>query len=82
MGLLQRLATNLLPRKWAQALEDESRTWVMQCPKCGQETSIWQMGGIRFKAAGRPWRWGRCAGCQHTFMGQLYRRAPQTAEPL
>lgn len=74
MGLVQRVLTSVVPRSWAASMEAESRTWIMKCPACGRETSIWDMGGIRFKAAGKPWRWGRCIGCHTTFWGQMYRR--------
>ncbi|MBX3014941.1 MAG: hypothetical protein KF832_25695 [Caldilineaceae bacterium] len=73
MNGLQKMIIALLPQRWAAAIEAESRTWVMQCP-CGHITSVWEMGGIRYKAAGNPWRIGRCAQCGKTFRGQLYQR--------
>ncbi len=33
------------------AMETESRTWKVKCPNCNHERSIWEMGGIRYKAA-------------------------------
>ena len=74
MGLVQRVITGIVPRSWARSMELESRTWVMTCPACGKVTSIWEMGGIRYKAAGKPWRWGRCGGCGTTFWGQIRRK--------
>jgi hypothetical protein len=52
---VQRLAT--------EAMEAESRGWMVQCPKCGAERSVWEMGGIRYKAAGSPRWYRRCPGC-------------------
>jgi hypothetical protein len=72
MGLMQKLITACVPKKWAAAMEAESRAWVMRC-SCGHETSVWEMGGIRFKAAGRPWRWGKCARCCRWMWGRLYK---------
>ena len=72
MSLLQRMITSVVPRKWAQAMEADSRKWVMRC-QCGVETSIWDMGGIRYRAAGSPWTRGRCATCGKTIWGRLYR---------
>src|SRR5690606_32044589 len=46
------------------------------------ETSIWEMGGIRWKAAGEPRRMGHCGTCERTFWGQVYRRAEQGAPHL
>jgi hypothetical protein len=72
-ALAQRVIKMLCP-KWQTSIEQESRDWAMRCP-CGYETSVWEMGGIRYKAAGNPVRSGRCAKCGNVFMGQLYRRS-------
>ncbi len=53
----------LLPRKWAAALEAESRQWLLVCPSCGHERSYWDIGGIRYKAAGRPRNLLKCPEC-------------------
>ena len=42
----------LLPKKWAGSMERESRTWMARC-SCGFERTIWEAGGIRWKAAER-----------------------------
>jgi ribosomal protein S27E len=38
----------------AAEMEAESRTWMVRCRKCGNERSVWEMGGLRYKARGRP----------------------------
>lgn len=58
----QRLAQWLLPRRWSESMEVESRQWMAECP-CGHGRSIWELGGIRWKAAGRPRRLMRCPKC-------------------
>lgn len=45
------------------AMETESRAWVVRCPKCGAERSVWDMGGIRYKARGSSRWYRRCPGC-------------------
>src|SRR3954453_962576 len=75
MGKLQEILATLLPDAWAASLESESRAWRMRCP-CGAETSIWDMGGIRWMAAGSPRRIGRCGQCGRDFVGALYRNEP------
>jgi hypothetical protein len=72
MGKFQEVLTAVLPQPWAAAMEAESRGWAMRCA-CGHETTIWDMGGVRFKAAGQPKRIGRCAACGATFFGDVYR---------
>lgn len=44
----------------------------MRCP-AGHVTSIWDMGGIRFGAAGHPIRRGKCATCGKSFMAKVER---------
>ena len=72
MSLTQRLIKALVPARWFAAMEAHSRSWVMRCP-CGYETSIWEMGGIRYRAAGNPRIMGRCAKCGQRQFGQLHR---------
>ncbi len=62
MSLIQRFFVAILPGSWAESMEAESRQWKMRC-KCGHEKSYWEVGGIRWKAAGRPWKFGRCSQC-------------------
>jgi hypothetical protein len=52
MRRLRRAFLKIMPQRWATAMEAESRRWMMQCP-CGFEISIWDAGGLRYKATGR-----------------------------
>jgi hypothetical protein len=72
MGKLQELLATLLPDAWAASMEEESRAWRMKCP-CGAETSIWEMGGVRWKAGGQQKRVGTCGKCGRQFIGEVYR---------
>lgn len=47
-------------------MERESREWKMVCP-CGRAISVWDAGGIRWKAAGNPVRLARCPRCGLTW---------------
>ncbi len=62
MTFIQRFLTGILPKAWAEAMRAESLTWMMRCP-CGFERSIWDSGGIRWKAKGSPRRLWRCSRC-------------------
>lgn len=73
MTTIQRLFTRLLPRTWAADMEAESRSWMIRCP-CGYEQSIWDLGGIRWKATGNPKRLMRCTQCGNTTWHTIYRR--------
>lgn len=43
--------------------EADSRAWFMTCGKCGKVSSIWDIGGVRYKAVGRPRSWFWCPAC-------------------
>ncbi|MEL6430342.1 MAG: hypothetical protein AAFU73_12510 [Planctomycetota bacterium] len=49
-------------------MERHSRAWRVRGP-CGFESTVWDMGGIRWMAAGKKATWGRCPGCgkRHRF---------------
>ncbi|MBL9011386.1 MAG: phage terminase large subunit family protein [Alphaproteobacteria bacterium] len=44
-------------------VEADSRKWIATCPHCGAGTSVWDLGGIRYKAAGRPLTRFKCPAC-------------------
>lgn len=62
MSLTQRFFKAIMPKKWFEAAEADSRRWVFTCP-CGNEQSIWDSGGIRWKAAGKSKTGIRCLAC-------------------
>ena len=69
---VQRFVRALTPARWWQAIEAESRQWWMLCP-CGARTTIFEMGGLRFKAKGHPKRVGRCSTCGEAFVAPIQR---------
>ena len=74
MTWFQRLMTRILPAKWAQDMEAESRSWIVRCPNCGFEQSICDMGGIRWKASGNNWTVIRCPNCHKVGKHMMGRR--------
>jgi hypothetical protein len=68
----QRLFQRLLPW-WAEGMEKESREWVSHCA-CGTTFSVWDAGGIRFKAKGEPKQKMRCPACGVAEMRTVTRR--------
>lgn len=65
---------NMISPELASRMEAESRKWMMQCPKCGHEVSVWDSGGIRYRASGTVWRLGRCSKCSKLRMLRIYFR--------
>ena len=59
---LQKFFTKILPAAWAKDMQAESRQWMVRCT-CGYEQSVWELGGIRWKAKGNPKQLRRCPQC-------------------
>lgn len=70
---IQATALAAVSAETAAEIEAESRAWMMQCPRCKAERSIWEAGGIRYKAAGNPRKMLRCASCSQTTWHRIYR---------
>ena len=51
-----------------KAMEQESKLWCFQCESCQKKTSIWEIGGIRYKAKGNPKIKIKCPNCGKTAM--------------
>jgi transposase-like protein len=70
----QKLFRAFTSRETFAAMENESRSWMMQCPNCKYEISVWDMGGIRWKAAGTP-KYNRvCPNCNQKGWHTLYKK--------
>lgn len=52
-----------MPAEMKKAAEADSRAWVGACRQCGATNSIWDLGGIRYKAAGEPTMRVKCPKC-------------------
>ena len=53
MSFLQKALTAIMPRSWSRSMETNSRAWMVYC-SCGFKRSVWEWGGIRWKASGTP----------------------------
>lgn len=76
MSAIQKLFATFLSPKASADMEAESRSWTLRCPSCGLERSIWEIGGIRWKAAGSPRKYARCPQCRKAGWHTIYRRQP------
>lgn len=63
----------LLGPEGAVAAEAESRAWLVTCPHCGFSRSVWDMGGVRYKAAGTPRRLLGCRNCGRRGWHQVHK---------
>lgn len=71
---IQRLFTGLVSPATAARMEAESRGWMVQCPNCGYEQSVWDTGGVRYKASGNSYQSRRCPNCGKVGMHKVYRK--------
>ena len=71
--MLRKLFLRLFP-SLAARIEAESRTWIIECPSCHYEISVWDAGGIRYKAYGTVRRLGRCRQCRRMGMLRIARK--------
>jgi len=63
MNRIQKFITGIVPRAWAESMEADSRQWMITCSACGAQRSIWEAGGIRWKAVGNSTTITRCFQC-------------------
>ena len=64
----------------AARMQAESRDWLIRCTYCGYERSVWDSGGVRYKAVGTARRLLRCPQCGRLSWHLVYRRdSPQAA---
>ena len=62
MNTIQKILAAILPQRWVAAMEADSRLWMVRC-SCGFARSLWELGGIRSKAAGQTHWLRRCPQC-------------------
>ncbi len=51
-------------QKRFDAIEKESKEWGFECPKCDEFTSVWELGGVRYRANDTPKMRVKCPKCQ------------------
>ena len=64
MSAIQTFFKRIFPKRWAESMEADSRAWKVTCSKCAHVISIWDMGGIRWKATGGKKLLWRCPACR------------------
>jgi RNase P subunit RPR2 len=50
MSWAQRLILHYLPAAWTAEIQRESESWRIRCLHCHHSRSVWEAGGIRWKA--------------------------------
>ncbi len=81
MSSVQRFFARIVGPRLAADMEASSRNWMIHCNKCGFEQSIWDIGGIRWRAIGNSWTLRRCPNCHRVSWHRLYRKDTQRILP-
>jgi hypothetical protein len=79
MTFLQKFMSAVLPKTWAEEMQKESRSWMVRCT-CGFERSVWDIGGIRWKAKGNPKFLSECSSCRQNTWHTMYHKSGLTAK--
>ena len=79
---LRDLILKVVSSKTAAAMEAESREWLIVCPNCRHARSVWDMGGLRYKAKGNPKKRMRCEACGETTWHRVERKPEPELEAL
>ena len=78
MTAIQKFFTAVLPTRWAEHMKRDSQAWHIYCTGCGYSRSVWDCGGIRWKAKSYGKRTlVRCPNCGLHAAG-FEKRAPQS----
>ena len=61
---LRSFILGFMPDGMKKKVEADSRKWIGVCSNCGGAHSIWDVGGVRYNAAGRKRALVKCPTCQ------------------
>lgn len=74
MSLAQRIAKWWVGKEGLAEFERETRKWVVECCTCGHQRDLWDLGGIKYKAYGTSYTYGKCPVCQKRHRHKIYNR--------
>ena len=79
-GLIQRVVLFFLGKRRAADAERSTKEWIITCPNCGLERTLWDIGGVRYKhhRRGKPEGFRmRCPRCNQRGGHPMVRRPAQ-----
>lgn len=78
LSLWQKIFKMIASEETFRSIEAESRLWTLQCSNCKFERSIWEMGGVRWKAEGSPRVYRACPNCSQKNWHTIYKKTAAT----
>ncbi len=73
MSTIQKLYKFFLSANSFNKARSESQEWYFKCD-CGNEFSMWDIGGIRYKAKGNPIKVVKCTRCHKVAARKLFKK--------
>ena len=70
----------LMPKNWRNSAIVDSKRWQTRCTKCQSRSTVWDLGGMRWKAYGEPLTGFRCPVCNTFTMHKITRSKPEPEE--
>jgi len=64
LSFFQKIAKMVFSQSTFEKMKEESQKYRFTCSSCRQQSSIWDIGGIRYKASGKPRTGIRCPHCK------------------
>ncbi|MDX2359733.1 MAG: hypothetical protein QNK23_02925 [Crocinitomicaceae bacterium] len=68
---IQRLVGFFSSKSKKEAIKQESMLWGFTCENCKKRSSIWEIGGVRYKAKGNPRTMIKCPECGTKVMQRI-----------
>ena len=77
MGLsrIQKISKFFASKKKFEDMKHESQLWGFNCKSCDKRVSIWEIGGVRYKAKGTPSTRIRCPHCETIEMQKITKQS-------
>jgi RNase P subunit RPR2 len=57
-----------------EKMMEESKQWKFTCKHCNEVSSVWDAGGIRYKASGNPKVMLKCIHCGKSGVNEINRQ--------
>ena len=71
LSKIQKIAKFFSSKEKFIAIQKESKKWAFTCSSCSRKSNIWDIGGIRYKAKGKPRASVRCPYCSKITMEKI-----------
>lgn len=72
LSITQKIVKFFFSDSGFKKIMDESKRYRFDC-SCGKTSSIWDIGGIRYKAYGKPITLVKCPHCGKIAMQKIYK---------